>query len=100
MSTRSYPSLLAIEPLQRPPNAAVRVPGSKSLTNRALLLAALCGDCKLSGVSAGEDIEVMVECLRTLGFLVDCDWEAGTAHVRRPPGAALIPARDAELYVA
>ncbi len=32
---------LAIQPLSRPPCATVRVPGSKSITNRALVLAAL-----------------------------------------------------------
>ena len=37
----SYPDKLEIKPLTRPPHATVRVPGSKSITNRALVLAAL-----------------------------------------------------------
>ena len=47
---RSYPDQIAITPLDRPVQAEVRVPGSKSITNRALVLAALAGrgqDCFL-----------------------------------------------------
>ena len=40
----SFPESLEIIPLSRPPSATVRVPGSKSITNRALVLAALCGE--------------------------------------------------------
>ena len=52
----AYPRQLTIVPLAEPPMASVRVPGSKSITNRALVLAALTasatsmcflmGDCK------------------------------------------------------
>jgi len=100
MTQRIYPPTQTIQPLTQSPRATVRVPGSKSITNRALLLAALCGDCTLHGVSAGEDIEVMVECLRTLGFVVDCDWNTGQAQIRRPPGARRIPVAQADLFVA
>ena len=43
---------LEIVPLTKPPSATVRVPGSKSITNRALVLAALQSgiqDCTLLG---------------------------------------------------
>ena len=40
-SRRERAAALAMRPLERPPDATVRVPGSKSITNRALLLAAL-----------------------------------------------------------
>ena len=36
-----YPRQIEIVPLAKPPHATVRVPGSKSITNRALVLAAL-----------------------------------------------------------
>ena len=39
-----YPEKLEIVPLSRPPSATVRVPGSKSITNRALVLAALTAE--------------------------------------------------------
>ena len=65
----SYPDKLEIVPLQRPPRAAVTVPGSKSITNRALVLAALTArtaPCALRGALRSEDTEVMMESLRRL----------------------------------
>ncbi|MGD0982145.1 MAG: hypothetical protein ABR946_11805, partial [Solirubrobacteraceae bacterium] len=37
----STTAVARVEPLASPPDAVVRVPGSKSITNRALLCAAL-----------------------------------------------------------
>ncbi len=48
----SYPDQLEIVPLSKPPDAAVSVPGSKSITNRALVLASILSrslDCELHG---------------------------------------------------
>jgi 3-phosphoshikimate 1-carboxyvinyltransferase len=65
------PSLIEIVPLAGPVSAEVTVPGSKSITNRALILAALAsGRTILSGALWSEDTQVMVECLRRLGFAV------------------------------
>ncbi len=51
--------------------AAVSVPGSKSITNRALLLAAMAdGTSTLRGCLTSEDAQHFLECLRTLGFPV------------------------------
>jgi 3-phosphoshikimate 1-carboxyvinyltransferase len=101
--TSSLLEALPIEPLRRAPDVAVRVPGSKSITNRALVLAALsdprCGS-ELRGVLRSEDTEVMVDALRTLGFNVRTDWPNAEIHVRRPEAANLIPAEDADLFVA
>jgi len=48
------------------------VPGSKSITNRALILAALAeGETTLRGALWSEDTQVMVEGLRALGFEVE-----------------------------
>jgi 3-phosphoshikimate 1-carboxyvinyltransferase len=45
------------------------VPGSKSITNRALILAALAdGEVTLTGALWSEDTQIMVECLQKLGF--------------------------------
>ncbi len=51
--------------------AEITVPGSKSITNRALILAALTeGEVTLTGALWSEDTQVMAEALRTLGFAV------------------------------
>lgn len=64
----SYPEKLAIEPLVRPPHARIEVPGSKSITNRALILAALAeGRSTLLNALESEDTQVMVESLHRLG---------------------------------
>jgi 3-phosphoshikimate 1-carboxyvinyltransferase len=82
-----------------PPTAKVRVPGSKSLTNRALIVAALAdGQSLLSGALDSEDTRVMVESLRKLGIAVEHDPEAQTLTV---PGCGnRIPNSRVELYVA
>lgn len=51
--------------------ARITVPGSKSITNRALVLAALgAGETTLRGALWSEDTQVMTECLAALGFEV------------------------------
>lgn len=98
------PDRRLIHPLSRPPHTTVRVPGSKSITNRALPLAALTsaanGACAVEGALHSEDTEVMAESLRRLGFGVETDWPAARVVVRRPGGSAPIPAAGAELFVA
>jgi 3-phosphoshikimate 1-carboxyvinyltransferase len=65
----SLPDLIEIVPLNRPVHAEVTVPGSKSITNRALILSALAdGEVTLRGALWSEDTQVMVEALRKLGF--------------------------------
>src|SRR5690349_11569413 len=94
---------LEIAPLTAPPNTAVRVPGSKSITNRALVLAALTSQtspCALRGALKSEDTEVMVEALRALGFRALTEWQDSAIFVSSRPGEAIIPAHGAELFVA
>ncbi len=65
------PELIEIVPLAEPPHSEVRVPGSKSITNRALILAALAdGVTKLKGALWSEDTQIMVEALDELGFKI------------------------------
>jgi 3-phosphoshikimate 1-carboxyvinyltransferase len=105
---RTYPDKLEVKPLERPPVATVRVPGSKSITNRALVLAALLDDsegCNLHGVLRSEDTEVMIDSLRQLGFEVRTDWDNSYVDVYRPePGPKgyedPIPVESADLFVA
>ena len=68
------PDLIEIVPLKAPVQATLVAPGSKSLTNRALILAALSeGETILRGALWSEDTQVMVECLQTLGFMVQVE---------------------------
>ncbi|HNR71078.1 MAG TPA: hypothetical protein PLV05_10840 [Verrucomicrobiota bacterium] len=68
----ALPELIEIVPLDRPVRAEITVPGSKSITNRALILAALGpGETTLPGALWSEDTQVMAAALRELGFAVN-----------------------------
>ncbi|MBI5382818.1 MAG: 3-phosphoshikimate 1-carboxyvinyltransferase [Opitutae bacterium] len=76
------PAVLPITPFTRPARGVAVVPGSKSLTNRALLLAALCdAPVTLTGALFSEDTELMAEALRRLGVTVAADAAAGTLDI-------------------
>src|SRR5476649_1358612 len=76
------PAVLPIVPFTRPARGEVTLPGSKSITNRALLLAALCdGPVTLTGALFSEDTEIMAEALNRLGIEVKSDPEAKTFQV-------------------
>ena len=63
------PDLIEIVPLKEPVRAEITVPGSKSITNRALILAALAeGEVTLMGALWSEDTQIMTEALQKLGF--------------------------------
>jgi 3-phosphoshikimate 1-carboxyvinyltransferase len=68
----ALPDLIEIVPLTQPVRAEITVPGSKSITNRALILAALAdGEVTLAGALWSEDTQIMTECLKELGFVVN-----------------------------
>ena len=76
----------------------VSVPGSKSITNRALVLAALSKDeCTLEGVSFCDDCQAMIECLIELGFNVEVDDELCTVTIKGEGG--IIPNKHASINV-
>lgn len=94
-----YPETLTIEPLERPPETTVIVPGSKSITNRALILAALSEQpCRLLRPLHSEDTHVMVDSLRRLGFSIEV--EADAIAVERPAEQDRVPAGQADLFIA
>lgn len=106
----SPPSAAALEvrPLDRPPRATIDVPGSKSITNRALVLAALASrgqDCQLERVLQCEDTEVMIAALKTLGFRVQPHLRVlggctdRLVHVGNPSRDGPIPVSHADLFV-
>ncbi len=63
------PRAIEIMPPPAPVTAEVTIPGSKSLANPALVVAALAdGEIVLDGTLWSEDTEVMSDCLRRLGI--------------------------------
>ncbi len=118
-----FPPTITIQTVTRF-DASVAVPGSKSLTNRALLLAALAGQpdipgespvrtesgaqsdpassprpspSRLTRVLAADDSAVMLDALNALGFRVVHDADRQTAEVYGAGGT--FPAADAELFM-
>lgn len=88
---------LTIRPIGRPFDLTFAPPGSKSLTNRALALAALGeGECRIANALLAEDTRVMVDGLRRLGVDVAVDEGAPAILVQGRGGAA--PARGGELF--
>ncbi|MEM1212410.1 MAG: 3-phosphoshikimate 1-carboxyvinyltransferase [Planctomycetota bacterium] len=73
-------------------------PGSKSLTNRALLIAALAdGPCTLTGVLFADDTRVMLDALESLGFALTVDESAATVTIQGRHGR--IPVDAADLFL-
>ncbi|MCX7420836.1 MAG: 3-phosphoshikimate 1-carboxyvinyltransferase [Planctomycetia bacterium] len=61
-----------VEPVTQSLNGTVRPPGSKSLTNRAIVIAALAqGTSTLTNVLDSQDTQVMLESWRRLGVIVE-----------------------------
>jgi 3-phosphoshikimate 1-carboxyvinyltransferase len=88
----------AIEPVAGPLDATVVVPGSKSVTNRALACASLAsGASTLTGALVADDTEAMADCLRQLGISVEAQDDGTTLLVDGCGGA--VPAPTARLDV-
>ncbi len=78
----ALPEILPITPFTTAPHGEVVLPGSKSLTNRALLLAAMGpAPVTLTGALFSEDTELMVAALRQLGCTIESDSNALTLRV-------------------
>ena len=89
---------LQITPINRPLDATVRVPGSKSLTNRALLIASLAGGTtRLTNALFSDDSKYFANALQTLGFEVQCDEIKQEMTVTGQGGR--IPSKKAELFI-
>ncbi len=92
------PQQITISPVSGPVQGRIRPPGSKSLSNRALILAALAdGESRLSGILDCEDTQVMFESLLRLGIEIEYDRHACTARVVGCAGRP--PAAKAELWL-
>ncbi|MCC6231052.1 MAG: 3-phosphoshikimate 1-carboxyvinyltransferase [Verrucomicrobiales bacterium] len=78
------PPLIEIVPPAAPLRGTITVPGSKSITNRALVLAALSsGVTRVTGALWSEDTQVMVECLGQLGYAVEVGQDPAESANRR-----------------
>jgi len=91
-------SSLPIKPLIHPLSATIRVPGSKSLTNRALLIAALAdGTTRITNALFSDDSNYFATALKTLGFDIQLDDESLQITVTGLGGK--IRAKQAELFI-
>ncbi len=77
-------------------NAYVELPASKSITNRALILAAL-SNCKvcLKNVLDSRDATLAIECLKALGYNLEIEGNSITVEGK----GANIPNKEASLFV-
>ena len=82
MNPAATPNLYPVS-LRMAIDAVVEVPGSKSIANRALVLASLAsGRSVLTNVPDGDDTVALIESLRTLG--VGIEWDDGVCVVNGP----------------
>jgi 3-phosphoshikimate 1-carboxyvinyltransferase len=98
MSITPLPDPYPVQPLRGPLDATIRLPGSKSLTNRALVLAALAqGDTCLEGVLFSRDTEIMLAALQALGFSIGIEREQCRLRIHGEGGC--IPNAQATIEV-
>jgi 3-phosphoshikimate 1-carboxyvinyltransferase len=87
-----------VKPFCSPAQGVAAVPGSKSITNRALILAALAdGETLLRGALFSRDTEILITSLKQLGFAVEVNKPLHTIKVFGLGGK--IPAKEAKLHV-
>jgi 3-phosphoshikimate 1-carboxyvinyltransferase len=88
---------VTIQPISKPFTATMTPPGSKSLTNRALVLAALAENiCDVTNVLFADDTHVMLESLMRLGFRVEIFHDLHTVRLHGRGGH--IDKNHAELF--
>jgi 3-phosphoshikimate 1-carboxyvinyltransferase len=89
--------MVTLPAVGRAVSARLELPGSKSLTNRMLPLAAVAeGVSRLRGVLLSDDSGAMVDALCGLGFAVDVSWPALEATVSGSSGC--VPASEAVIF--
>src|SRR3990170_4964087 len=94
----AFPDELEIEPFEGPVDATVRVPGSKSITNRALIVGALAdGTSTIENPLFSDDPYWLMAALSGLGFPTKADRQTGTATIEGQRG--IIPRSGVEVFV-
>jgi len=90
--------IMALQPISRPITGTAWVPGSKSITNRALLIAALAdGPSTLTGALFSDDTRYMAGALNQLGIVVRADEQAESFEIEG--GGGTFPAASGLLFV-
>ena len=90
--------MIEIQPIRKPLDATIEVPGSKSYTNRALLVAAMArGVSTLTGALFSDDTHYMSASLRKLGVKIDADEKQARFNILGNGGD--IPVSSADLYI-
>lgn len=90
--------MIEIQPIRNPIDTTIEVPGSKSYTNRALLVAALArGTSTITGALFSDDTHYMCNALQKLGIEIDADEKQARFEVHGNGGD--IPVSSAELYI-
>ncbi|QNA88379.1 3-phosphoshikimate 1-carboxyvinyltransferase [Massilia sp. Dwa41.01b] len=94
--SKHYPQHIDLEPVMHV-EGTVRLPGSKSISNRTLLLAALAeGETLIHDLLASDDTAVMLEALRALGI----KWEeVDERSIRVHGGGGTLPQHEADLFM-
>ena len=90
--------IYTVKSLHKPVDCIVEVPGSKSITNRALLLASMArGESTLTNVLFSDDTRSFLECLLSLGYAPEIDEANKTVRLRGgvPKTGASINVRSA-----
>lgn len=83
---------------EKPMEIAVEVPGSKSITNRALLMAAMAeGTSHIDGILFSDDSKYFLEALKDLGFSLQIDYERKSVSIEGMGGR--IPKKEGSIYV-
>lgn len=92
------PKTYQVNPVSGPIHGSIKPPGSKSITNRALIVAALAkGTTHLTGVLDSKDTQVMIESLNRLGIKVQHNQEQCSIVVEGCAGN--IPQPKADLWL-
>lgn len=89
---------LIIEPFGKLCRGSVSVPGSKSISNRALILSALSsGETTLKGILRSEDVNLMIEALVLLGLEVEELENETTLQIKGCGGQ--LPSAESKIFV-
>jgi len=98
MDPQMLPQTMQIIPISHSLNAHVRIPGSKSLTNRALLIAALAqGKTRLTNALFSDDSGFLETALQNLGFKIFLDPINGCMEISGLGGS--IPKSQADIFI-
>ena len=93
--TSNFSSEIRLPPVTKA-SGTVKLPGSKSISNRALMLAALAsGRTRLTGLLRADDTERMLESLTKLGVKVTADGDAAVIE----GAGGFFPVKSAQLFI-